>query len=444
MITVLVLAAVTAVIAASFLSRSAQEAKLASRALLQSAALNLAEAGVEEALYGVNTNTVNSANGWTLATGSTTDYVKSLPSGFTFPGASGAVYIRIDNAKTTTPVIFSTGVITIPNQPKILKQLRVTGAGPSRLWGNSVVAKNLVTFSSNSNIDSYDSNLGPWNSATNRSDRATVASNATVQLTGSATIYGYVATGGAMPDVGSTGRIYGATSPSSPNVDSSRVRTDFNQNLLDAVPPTGAAYALGSLNSSTTLPRAGDTAGPDGRYVYTCTSIALIGTDSLSIKGPVDLIVSGNVTLTGSALLSVGGAGSTDPSLNLFGAATINVSGSGMLNQTGLPASVAIVGTAPSGTTQSVTITGSGALNGVIYAPNADVTLGGSGDMYGAIVGKTVTVGGSGILHYDVQLANKALGQPYVRVGAWSELTGAPGGGSLFARDNREPFAGLF
>src|SRR3954468_23838138 len=77
-ITVLVLAAVTAVIAAGFLFRSAQEAKLATRSFYQSAALHLAEAGLEEGLYAANTSSLTSANGWTLVTGSSTDYQKTI------------------------------------------------------------------------------------------------------------------------------------------------------------------------------------------------------------------------------------------------------------------------------------------------------------------------------------------------------------------------------
>src|SRR5438128_11745058 len=80
-ITVLVLAAVTAVIASGFLFRSAQEARLANRSLYQSIALNLAEAGIEEGLYAANMASFTSANGWELASGSTTDYVKTISTG---------------------------------------------------------------------------------------------------------------------------------------------------------------------------------------------------------------------------------------------------------------------------------------------------------------------------------------------------------------------------
>lgn len=453
----LVLAAVTAVISASFLSRSAQESKLATRSLYQTVALNLAEAGIEEALHAVNMTAVNTANGWSLASGSTTDYVKTISSGLVFQQASGAIHIRIDGATAATPVITSAGVVTIPNQPKLIKQLRVSGAGPAKIWSNGIVAKGNVTFSGSADIDSYDSLLGNWNASTNRSDKATVATNATVQLSGSAYIYGYVATGGAAPSVGDSGRIYGATSPSTPLVDASRVRRDFNANLTDATAPTTTAISLGAYavggSSIASLPRALDLPGANGRYLYTCSSLTVDGSGRLNITGPVDIIVTGNTSVGGSGYIAVGGGVSINPSFNLYCPGTITIGGSGMVNNTSLPINSSIWGTKPAGgTAQTISVTGSGAYKGTIYAPNGNIVIDGSGGLYGAVIGNTVTLSGSAVIHYDVRLANQtSVGGPtagvnsaYFRVSSWAELTDLPGSGDAFARDNRAPFAALF
>lgn len=460
MITVLVLAAVTAVIASGFLFRSAQEAKLATRSFFQSAALNLAEAGVEEALFSANTATFTTANGWTLVSGSTTDYEKTLTTGFNFQQATGSVYIRVDNATAVTPTITSAGVITIPNQPKLYKQIRVGSAGPARIWANGIVSKGNVIFNGSADIDSYDSSIGTWNSATNRSDRATVATNATIQVSDSANIYGYVATGGTMPSVGSSGRIYGASSPATPLVDASRVRTDFNANLADATAPTTTAISLGATypNSTSlpfTLPRVGDLPGTNSRYLYTCTALDIGGSSSVTIAGPVDLIVTGNTTVSGAGTLAISGVTALNPSLNLYCPGTIDIGGSGMVNNTALPIKVTIWGTKPAGgTPQTVNVTGSSAFNGTIYAPNGNINLSGSGGVFGAVIGSTVTLSGSAVIHYDVQLLeapspggptpSSGSGYGYLRVSSWSELNAAPGSGNAFARDTRSPFTGLF
>jgi hypothetical protein len=447
-ITVLVLAAVTAVIASGFLFRSAQEAKLATRGFFQNAALNLAEAGVEEGLYASSTSGFTSANGWSLASGSTTDYVKSITSGFNFQQATGAIYIRVDGATSLTPAVTAAGVIAIPNQRSIVKQIRVGGTA-RRLWSSGIVAKGVLTFSGNAAIDSYDSSVGPYNSGTNRTDQAIVASASTaldtVVLSSNASIYGYVATTGDDPVVGSGGMIYGATTPSGTKVDTSRIRHDFTANLPDVSAPTGAAVSLSAISASLTLPRTGDTAGSNGRYLYTTSSISLSSSRILSIMGPVDLIVTGSISLTGNSELSVGGSGSTNPSLNVYCPGNISLGGNGMANETNLPAKVTIWGTAASPATQTVSITGNGEYIGTIYAPNAALTLGGSGSTSGAVVASSVTVSGNGQYHYDTRLASvqTPLDSSF-RINAWAELTGAPGGGGAFARDNREPFASLF
>ena len=447
-ITVLVLAAVTAVIASGFLFRSAQEAKLATRSFFQSAALNLAEAGIEEGLHASNSDALTTANGWSLVSGSTTDYWKTITSGFDFTQATGAIYIRVDRSDVLAPIVTAAGVINIPRQPAILKQLRVVGA-KRRLWGNGVVAKGLLTFSGNANIDSYDSNAGVYNSATNRSDLCGVATTSTavdpVVVGSSAMIYGYVSTGGGEPVVGTGGRIYGVTTPSATLVDTTRIRHDFVANLPDVTAPAGTATSLSSISSTITLPRSGDTAGANGRYLYTTSAISMESHDTVKITGPVDLIVTGNISITGNAGLVIGGTGATSPSLNIYCPGAIELGGTSALNATNKPATLTVWGTAPAGSTQTVNITGTTDFLGTIYAPNAAVTLTGNGETNGALIGNTVTVAGSGAFHYDIRLGDLAttLDVSY-RVMTWSELTAATSSGSAFARDNRTPFHTLF
>ncbi len=432
--------------------RSAQEARLAGRSLMQSVAINLAEAGVEEGLFAANTSGFTGANGWTLASGSTTDYVKTI-TGFNFQQATATVYVRVDSATTFTPVVIAAAKVTIPNQPPVMKQIRVGGT-KRRLWSNGIVSRGMLTFSGNNEIDSYNSSLGAYNSATNRSDQVTVASASTaldtVVVGSHASIYGYVATTGDDPVVGSGGRIYGATTPAGTDVDSSRVRHDFTSNFPDVAAPTTfstglLSTSLGTVNSSVTLPRVGDVATASGRYVYSVTSVNLAGSDTISIKGPVDLVVTGSFSLSGNALLSVGGIGSSSPSVNLYCAGNVSLGGNGMSNQTSDASKATLWGTAVSPTTQTVSVTGNGSFTGTVYAPNANVTMSGNGDTSGAIIGNSVTMGGNGKFHYDTQLANvQATLDTSYRLNSWCELTGVAGGSSAFARDNRAPFNAIF
>lgn len=437
----LVLAAVTALVGSGFLVRAARESRLAARSFHQNSALNLAEAGLEEALWAANSSGFTSANGWTVPADSASAYVKSVTTGLALQDATGAIYIRVDSAATSAPTVTAAGVITIPNQPRIVKQLRLATTRSS-LWSNGLVSKGAVTFSGAAGMDAYDSAVGAYNASTNRLDTATLGClSSTVTLTGSATIYGYVATAGAAPVIGASGRIYGATSPATPLVDSSRVRTDFAANLPDAVAPTGPTTSLGNINGTVTLPRGGDVAGANGRYLYSASKLDLDGNATLTINGPVDIISAADATLTGSAQIVLN-SGST-VSLNLYCPTTIALNGAGMVNNTGNTAKSTIWGTAVSPATQAVTVGGSSAFVGTLYTPNGDVALSGSGGVYGAVIGRTVNVGGSADFHYDTQLGNVGA-SGYFRLSAWAELTGSPTGGSVFARDNRAPFASLF
>ena len=57
-------------------------------------------------------------------------------------------------------------------------------------------------------------------------------------------------------------------------------------------------------------------------------------------------------------------------------------------------------------------ITSDNPFYGVIYAPNTDVTIAGSADFFGAVVGKTLKVTGTGQAHYDESLHLEAIDPP--------------------------------
>lgn len=446
-ITVLVLAAVAAVIASGFLFRSAQEAKLAGRSIMQYAALNLAEAGVEEALYAVNSGGFTTANDWNLVSGSTTDYKKIITTGFELQQGTGSVYIRVDLATSSTPAIVATGVITIPNQPTLLKQIRV-GTTSRRIWANAMAAKGTITFSGNASVDGYDSSLGPWNAATNRNDRAVIGSSSTgldpIDLGSKGSVYGYVATAGNPPDTGKDGKIYGATTPVGVDVDTSRIRLDFAANLPDVTVPPGTPINLGVVTTDTTLPRVGDVPGANGRYLYIADSITLHGKDDLYILGNVDLIVEGNTSVKGDGIIQVGNATVSDASLSLYTPGNVTLADQGGKNHHQFPVALSLYGTGDSTSKQTFTIANGEEFYGTIYAPNATLALKSGGDVFGAVIAKTVTLSNKSILHYDTKLETAASSSDTTRLSGWAELTMAPDSGHAFARDNREPFNTLF
>jgi Tfp pilus assembly protein PilX len=451
LITVLVLAAAIAVIAGHLFVRGLQEQRLATRSYYLSVALNLAEAGIEEAMWAANNGWIDATRGWADAGDGTTAKVRSTTSGLALAQGAGEIRVRIDNPTSNTPSVTALGLVRLPNQSPVVKQLRVALTRRTT-WANAIVAKGSVTFNGNRvSIDAYDSAVGAWHATTNRLDQATVATNSATNAglsVNNADIYGSVATGGAPPSVGPNGSILGATSPSglADNIDPARVRRDFAYNIPDAVAPSGATSALGAVNTSLTLPRPGDTPGSDGRYRYDATQIDL-SNKTLTIEGPVDLIVSGNVTIGSGAAIAISAAGTA--ALALYTDGNVSIQGNGAVNPSGAPTRLALYGTrteAEAATlgAQSFDLRGNADYYGLVYAPNADVALrggGSSGTFSGAIIGRTVTFNGNYNFHYDVRLGGLSS-ERYFRPTSWIELTAPAGSGAALARDDRAPFTG--
>ena len=73
----------------------------------------------------------------------------------------------------------------------------------------------------------------------------------------------------------------------------------------------------------------------------------------------------------------------------------------------------------------SLSYSGNAAFTGVIYAPNADFSLGGGGnntyDFVGASITKTVTMNGHFNFHYDESLDERDPGRGFIPI-SWNEV----------------------
>lgn len=446
----LLLAAIAAAAAGWLLTRASQEVRLATRSYYLATALNLAEAGIEEAMWAANSAAFTSAYGWADAAGGGA-VVLSRTTGLEVAQGAAEIHVRVDAPASTNPVVTALGVVRLPGQRDLVKQLRVTLARRA-VWANAIVAKGTVTFNGNNvAIDAYDSLVGPWNAATNRLDQATVATTSTSNAglsVNNADIYGYVATGGGTPVVGPNGSVLGATSPASPKLDPSRLRTDFSYNIPDTTAPAGTPVVLADITTNLTLPRAGDTPDANGRYLYQTGQIDL-NNKTLTISGPVDLVVTSNISVGGGSGAVTLSTATTTSELRLYAGGNVTLSGSGAVNSTGASSRLQLYGTRTQAAAatlgpQQFSLGGNAGFTGLIYAPNADVSLhgGGSSGLFdGAIVARNVTMNGNYAFHYDIRNAS-IQSERYFRPTAWLELTAPAGSGQGLARDNREPFAG--
>ena len=131
------------------------------------------------------------------------------------------------------------------------------------------------------------------------------------------------------------------------------------------------------------------------------SSITMAKESTLEFAGDVELYVTGDVTLAKDCELTIPEGSSL--TLYLDGDWVANKD-SGVNNTTMIPAKFKLYATGSG--TQSITLKKDGDFFGAIYAPNANVDIAKSGNIYGAIVARTFTQSKDGRIYYDEALRN--------------------------------------
>ena len=405
----------------TYLSMAFNEFKMSYRNQDLQGALNLAEAGIEEAMLAMKNETWT---GWTTV--ATDNYYQNFTNISLDNGRMGNVQVYASVLDDDSPIIFAEGKI-VSSYGTVKKQLR-TDLGRSSAFLNGMTAKDKVVFNGNKiTIDSYDSGNGVYDTSSNRNANGTIGSLATsagALASGNADIFGYVATGGGAPAIGAQGIVSGDLSAPAGTIDTERIATDFVANFPDATNPDETSLPV----AITTLPSSGTIGIFGAKTYYKVPSYSNASTDNLEIVGPVVIVVTGDVTTKGelTILNDPTGATPTNGSVELYVGGDVDVGGNGIVNMSNVPANLLLLGTAASGSSQSIKISGNGAIQAAIYAPNADLELKGSGTggvFMGAAVADTITMTGDFEFHYDEALGNLSLDNSYM-ISRWRELIG--------------------
>lgn len=444
LIVAMLLSAVIGVSLASYIRMSSGAMEISNRALFSNAAMNLAETGLEEAVWSINKDINGGAGAWTGWTISGNDATRGW-SGFDLgANANGVIRVFIDNYNGvgSAPIMVARSTITPAKGPVIEKWVEVTLVRRS-LFANGLTARNEITFNGTCEVDSYDSRLGGYNTVLadgtrNRYARGRSASTSTDADTfslGNADIWGYVAVG--TPDlsgldVGPGGTI-GPFGTAAGTIVSERVSTDFTADFPNAETPTASVMNAAPGSWVTTLPGGSDVAAADGKYYYTvATGFSLTGaaTNKLTIAAGREVVLVFTQT-TGTAI-NIGGNASiavgTGSSLEIYTEANLSIAGNGVANANA-PENFQVWGTraTTASPVQTISISGNGQLNAVVYAPNSNVSINGggsSGQVSGAVVANNISLVGGSKFHYDEALSDMTDGNPY-GLGAWRELTTA-------------------
>jgi hypothetical protein len=439
MIVAMILAAIIGISLASFIQMGRTSLNISNRAFYHNAGINLAETGLEEAMWSVNKQTADSTAAWTSWNRSGVNATRKWTD-FTFDqNTTGIVrvYINNYNGGGGNPKLVARATITPTTGNVIEKWIEVTLRKRSK-FANGLVAKDSIRFNgNNASVDSWNSDpdLDPLTpaipySAAVKHDNGSVGSvsvSVSAVLVNNADIWGFAATGGSMPSVGSNGLV-GPFGTSSGSMDPSRVSTDFSANFDPVTAPSATYTSLGNITGGMTLPRVGDVAAADGKYYYSAGQISF-NNATLRISNKVVI----QLTNSSSSIDIGGGSGAlnidTGASAEIYAAGDIKIAGNGVMNggsttaTANQPSNLQIWGTKTS-STQDIQIAGNGVLSAVVYAPMGSVKINGNGDVAGSVVANDITLVGNAAFHYDESLGDLGGGNPY-GITKWKELTSA-------------------
>lgn len=279
----------------------------------------------------------------------------------------GAFAVRVVARRTQTPLFFA-AVFWKPHT-SVEREAVATGSGAcSGIWG-----VNGVEVTGNSFTDSYDSTDGPYDSLT-AGENGDVCSGRGINVSGSSEVHGDVMTGfGYEATVGGSAAVITGVTTSSVNgleppvIDFTDVIASNDNGTIGLTDGGQSPFSAGLdlfLNANDNLTLAPGT--------YLLDSITMNAQSSLTVTGPTTIYVTGDVNSSGATIVNA----TQDPSL-----LTLNVGGA------------------------QVNLEGHAAFYGSIFAPNAAVSLGGTSDFYGALIGGTVEMAGDFQFHVDESLA---------------------------------------
>lgn len=355
----------------------------------------------------------------------------------------------IPNVTNNSPIIESRGFVKMPtimsaipgpffaqyggnDSTKYLgRGVRVT-AKQDFLFAKGLVAKGKIDLNGN-NIatDSYDSSMpGIYSYADGeydpykRRDHGDIATNSGLTNSvsiGNADIWGHVSTGpkgsvsigpqGSVGDLNWHNLMRKGIKPGWTN-------DDMNVDFPDVDPPftSGDYTPSDGTNGSTYCKYLLDASGN-----YSLTTLTLSGGDKLYVPSNVIavLYVTGDIDMSGGGAIEIAEGGT----LKLYcGGANASLTGNGVLNNGGNATNFSYFGL-PSNT--SVSLGGNSGFIGTIYAPQAELTLNGSGttaiDICGASVTGTVQIKGHFKFHYDEALSKFGPFRRYI-VTRWDEM----------------------
>ena len=399
----MVISAVVGLTLGGYLTLTAGQQSSVARSQRWNAALDLAEAGIEEGLAQVNSSPDDfSANTWGVTSG--TNFGPQLR---TLAAGKYGVIVQGTNA----PIVYATGMISAPISGTVFKRIvRVTTQVLPRfnvalgavndidMNGNGMATDSWNSHSTNLSVNGqYD----PSRTSTN----GDVASQQGIVNIGNHTIDGNLYLGPTATYVSNTNNILGD------------LDKNYNVNFPDVKLPAAFATALPAETIGTGS-KTTNYIHSDGYFIVNNNYPIVINTN-VNAKIEITANFDNSITLWGGMTNSPTVAIYDNPPAN--GSLTISGNGTGGAVN-GTPLNFLVYGLP---TMTSITLSGTSSFIGAIYAPEASLTLNGGGNsnnLMGAAIVKTVTLNGHYDFHYDEALADWGPAKSFT-ANSWQELS---------------------
>lgn len=400
-------AAVLSLSLSSYLAVCYRSLVLSNRTMHSAHSIELAEVGMEEALWALN-NTFDGT--WSYTTPFGVPTATKTATGFAYEnGAVGQVVVTIANYTTSAPQITTVGTISLSDHTSVVRTLQ-SDSRPAPLFTKAIGAVGNLTFNFGGTVDSYNSSIAGYTTTVpahlTAGNSAAVISAPDMNI-GTAQIYGFAVTNpityvDPTPFLSMSGaNVIGPGS--SAGIDPSRRRTNFSQPVYDPLDPPGGT-PIAPVTAATAV-AASAAMAPGG--VYRVDSVNLPDGAELVITSPVVLVVSNSVQTSDTGKITISGTGSLELQIDENDGQGLVLQGSGIVNQTGSPQKLSVVvgGNYAGNPTSSIDVTND--FYGSIYLPRDAISIANSTTIYGALVAKTVNfTGPAPAFHYDSAFQN--------------------------------------
>jgi hypothetical protein len=368
-------------LAVPFLYQLSFENRLTTKSYKSSAALSLAEAGVERAIWELNYGDISS---WT---GDDTLRTMGISS---FQAAGGKVIgdvgIRIVDPKADHPIVESRGMVSYVGAQEVIRTVRseLGGYPPFKF---AAFAEDGIMIDQDVMIDSYDTRVGDYDNPGNVGSEGDIGTNSgdfsAIYMDNSADL-----AGDALSGWESDPESVIITDPGA-NIDGEKRALDYEIELPPITPP-GLPWR-GDYSMSGT-----DSIFLSGEY----SSFTMEANSVVTIEDDVIFYITGDFYMDQNSRLDIAVGASLQI---IMGSGSFEMDQTSTINNLSHdPTKFVLFGTP--GFTGDIYIDQSSEFYGAIYAPNAFVELDQGDGFYGAIIAKDILFDQDTVLHYDKAL----------------------------------------